>query len=275
MNTVATTPALATEFVFEGFFYLRTLYVNNEPCFVATDVCKILEIRNASQALSRLDEDEKGIISTDTLGGVQNLLVVSESGLYTMILGSRKPQAKPFKRWVTHEVIPAIRKTGTYSMAPALTEDEQIANALILASNKLKAIEGRAKELESKVAVLTPKADAFDRWVSSNMNYSVGDVAKALNAAGANIGRNRLFAYLAHEAKWIFFEGGQYHAYQLVVDQGLVYQRMTSYTDPHTGWCKSKITILISPKGAKKLAQLFGVLAEDVAENLETGDLAA
>lgn len=88
----------------------------SEPLWIAKDVCKVLQINNHRDALNRLDEDEKGVVSTDTLGGTQNMTVVNESGLYSLILSSRKPEAKPFKRWVTHEVLPAIRKTGSYSL---------------------------------------------------------------------------------------------------------------------------------------------------------------
>jgi prophage antirepressor-like protein len=94
---------------------IRTLGTWDAPLFVAADVCAVLEISNVSQACSYLDEDEKGIISSDTLGGKQDLLCVSESGLYSLVLRSRKPQAKAFKKWITAEVIPSIRKTGQYS----------------------------------------------------------------------------------------------------------------------------------------------------------------
>ncbi len=87
-----------------------------EPLWIVKDVCKVLQINNHRDALNRLDEDEKGVVSTDTLGGIQNMNVINESGLYSLILSSRKPEAKPFKRWVTHEVLPSIRKTGTYAI---------------------------------------------------------------------------------------------------------------------------------------------------------------
>jgi prophage antirepressor-like protein len=89
---------------------------NGEPQFFASDVCNILEIVNVAQAVARLDDDEKGITTVYTLGGSQDVLTVNESGLYSLVLTSRKSQAKAFKRWITHEVLPAIRKTGTYSL---------------------------------------------------------------------------------------------------------------------------------------------------------------
>ena len=114
---------------------VRTMTINNEPWFVAQDVCNILEIINVSQALGRLDDDEKGIYSGDTLGGKQDLLCVSECGLYSLVLGSRKPEAKPFKRWIAHDVIPSIRKTGKYEI------DQKPKTALELAKEQVKLLE--------------------------------------------------------------------------------------------------------------------------------------
>lgn len=93
---------------------VRTLLINDQPWFVATDVCEALAIVNTARALSRLDDDEKGTHAVSTLGGTQNLSVVNESGLYSLILTSRKAEAKRFKKWVTAEVLPAIRKHGRY-----------------------------------------------------------------------------------------------------------------------------------------------------------------
>lgn len=100
---------------------VRIVSIDGEPWFVATDVCEILEVGNVSQALNRLDDDEKNtIILNDGKRGNPNTAIISESGLYSLTLSSRKPQAKPFKRWVTHEVLPSIRKTGSYSTTKSL-----------------------------------------------------------------------------------------------------------------------------------------------------------
>ena len=95
---------------------IRTEMKNGEPWFAAIDVCKILEIQNHRDALSRLDDDEKGVVTTDTLGGRQELNFVSESGLYNLIFQSRKPEAKKFRKWVTAELLPQLRKRGSYTM---------------------------------------------------------------------------------------------------------------------------------------------------------------
>lgn len=102
--------------IFENpqFGEVRTTEINGEMWFVAADVCRVLEIVNNRDAVERLDEDEKGVALTDTLGGIQQLMTVNEPGLYSLVLRSRKPEAKAFKRWITHEVIPSIRKHGGY-----------------------------------------------------------------------------------------------------------------------------------------------------------------
>ncbi len=102
---------------------MRSVLINGEPWVVAKDVCAILGIRNHSDALSKLDDDEKGVVKTDTLGGTQSLSVVNESGLYSLIFRSNKPEAKVFRKWVTSEVLPTIRKKGYYGMKSTQTFD--------------------------------------------------------------------------------------------------------------------------------------------------------
>ena len=98
---------------------VRTVEVDGDTWFVAKDVCDILELTNSRMAVQELDEDEKGVSKTDTPGGVQDMTIISEAGLYTLLMRSNKPEAKPFRRWVTHEVLPSIRKTGSYSIPNA------------------------------------------------------------------------------------------------------------------------------------------------------------
>lgn len=249
---------------------VRTITIDSDPWFVAADVCTVLEIGNSSDALRRLDDDEKGVDSIDTPGGVQQMAIVSEAGLYALILGSRKPQAKPFRRWVTHEVIPAIRKTGTYG-APSLSGPELLARAVIEAAQQIKELTGRADSAEQRVAELGPRAFAFDRWLSGNTAYSVDVVAKALRQAGAMTGRNRLFDFM-EKAGWIFRQSGQWKPKQWTVEQKLLTVRLGSYEDSHTGELVPTTTIRITAKGAAKLAALHGVVQEDVAATLGGGE---
>lgn len=101
---------------FDGTDPVRRIWRDGDPWWVAIDVCRVLDHGNVTKAILRLDDDEKGLITIQTPGGFQELNVISESGLYSLILTSRKPEAKRFKRWVTHEVLPSIRKTGSYSV---------------------------------------------------------------------------------------------------------------------------------------------------------------
>ena len=123
---------LVKTFQNERFGAVRVVECNGEPWFVASDVCRELSIINSRDAIARLDDDEKGVVSTDTPGGMQNMTVTNEPGLYTLVLGSRKPEAKAFKRWITHEVIPSIRKTGSYSAPQAETAADVRAKAMLL-----------------------------------------------------------------------------------------------------------------------------------------------
>lgn len=105
-------------FLFEGENLVRTVTIDDEPWFVAVDVCRVLGIKQATRAVENLDDDEKGVSNTHTLGGNQDLSIVSESGLYALIFRSRKPVAKKFRKWVTSEVLPSIRKTGSFTSEP-------------------------------------------------------------------------------------------------------------------------------------------------------------
>lgn len=126
---------------------LRTMMIDGEPWFVAADVCKALEIKNNRDAMERLDADEKGVALTDTLGGKQEMSIVNEPGLYSLVLGSRKPEAKAFKRWITHDVIPSLRKHGAYIVGQeTMTETELIAKALIACNRIAEEAEARLKQ---------------------------------------------------------------------------------------------------------------------------------
>lgn len=130
-NPMNSTTALQT-FTSSLGFSIRTVERNGEPWFVAADVCGALEVKNPRHAISRLDEDERNtVVLNDGIRGNPNFSIVSESGLYTLMMGSRKPEAKTFKRWVTHEVLPTIRKTGRYETTGAY-QQQDISNRSLL-----------------------------------------------------------------------------------------------------------------------------------------------
>lgn len=163
------------------FGSIRTLNIDGEPWFVASDVCKALGIANSRDAVARLDEDEKGVALTDTLGGVQNLTTVNEPGLYALVLSSRKPEAKAFKRWITHEVIPSIRKHGGYIAGQeAMTPEELMAKAILMAQKTIADRDARISALQVEVAVAQPKAAYFDELVDRNLLTGIRETAKEL-----------------------------------------------------------------------------------------------
>lgn len=165
---------------------------NGEPIFVAKDVCAALGLGNSRQALARLDEDEKGVISIDTPGGEQQMQAVNEAGLYVLVLSSRKPEAKAFKRWVTHEVLPAIRRDGGYMVARDETPEQTMARAVLLAQQTIERQKGRIAELE-------PKALFADAVAASDGTCLVGELAKMMRQNGLTVGQNRLFAMLRED----------------------------------------------------------------------------
>lgn len=181
-------------FVFRGN-EVRAQIESGEPWWVAADVCAVLEL-HPGRALARLDEDEKGMRSTHTPGGLQVLSYVNEPGLYSLVLGSRKPQAKDFKRWITHEVIPSIRKTGSYSalkLSDPLAELELQTQRTTQAIEIAKAERARAEVAESKVRELEPAAQAWDVLASAAGDYSLRDSAFILNRDPAiDTGQQRL-----------------------------------------------------------------------------------
>jgi prophage antirepressor-like protein len=132
-------------FKYEGS-QVRTVMQDGEPWFVAKDVCDILEINSTTFAMERLEEDEVGSTKvTDALGREQETYIVNEPGLYSLVLGSRKPEAKQFKRWITHEVLPTIRQTGTYSTKPMSTED-----MIILQAQSVKELKAEVHDLREQ-----------------------------------------------------------------------------------------------------------------------------
>lgn len=177
-----------TPFTYTGT-EVRTVLIDGDPWFVAKDVCDVLDINNSRMAVSRLDDD--GVSSTDvidSMGRTQSASIVNEAGLYELIFLSRKPEAKAFKRWVTHEVLPQIRRTGQYGSAvPA-----SFAEALELAAAKQREIEAA----ETALAIAAPKVEAFDDFMESDGTYSLHAAAKSLADVTGGIGRNKLMAWL-------------------------------------------------------------------------------
>ena len=167
---------------------------NGEPWFVAKDVCEVLGHSNASMALERLDNDER---SKFNLGRQGETNIVNEAGLYALVLGSRKPEAHEFKRWVTHEVLPQIRKTGGYIPTTDVDDDMTIlAKAVMIGQRTMEAQKQRIAEQQTRIVELEPKARFADAVAASDGTCLVGELAKMLRQNGMDIGQNRLFRLL-------------------------------------------------------------------------------
>ena len=162
----------------DAFGKVRTLNLNGEPWFVAVDVCSILDLSNPTIAVSRLDEDERAKFN---LGRQGDATIVNEPGLYTLVLGSRKPEAKAFKRWITHEVIPAIRKHGVYITDEKLklfAEHPELLDALM---KSLYAAHAENLRHRAERQTLLPKADYYDAFMDADGCTNLRTTAKELN----------------------------------------------------------------------------------------------
>ena len=202
---------------------VRIILQNDEPWFVAKDVCECLEISNSRQALSRLDTDEKADVILNDGSQNRKMNIVNEYGLYNLVLSSRKPEAKEFKRWITHEVLPSLRKYGTYSTdIPRTLPDALKAYAgEIEAHNQTKALLEEQK----------PKVIFADAVSTSDTDILIGDLAKLLNQNGHNIGQNRLFERLRKEGYLISRKGNSYNTpTQKAMELGLFRIKETAIT---------------------------------------------
>lgn len=218
------TPYEIVPFSSADFGELRVLNINSEPWFVASDVACALGYRMASDMTRRLDSDEKGTRSMRTPGGEQRLSIINEAGLYSAILGSKVPGAKAFQRWVTHEVLPSIRKRGGYMTARQNETPEQImARALMLAKDTM---DRQKREIEE----LRPKAMFADAVAASDGTCLVGELAKMLTQSGFQIGQNRLFALLREEGYLGKSGSNRNVPIQRYVEQGLFRIKETAIT---------------------------------------------
>ena len=211
----------------EQFGNVRVVERDGEPWFVAADVCKALEIANNRDALTRIDDDEKGVALADTLGGKQEVTIVNEPGLYSLVLGSRKPEAKVFKRWVTHEVIPTIRKTGGYVQAgreeefieryfPAFSDETKLIMVKDLRAQVLALKADNAKQ-QAQLAEQQPKVEFADHVADSKTLLTVSAFAKIVQNENIKLGRNKLMAWLRDSG----YLRANNEPYQQYIKQGL------------------------------------------------------
>lgn len=189
-----TTEITTLQFNSDQFGQLRVVKDDNgEPWFVAKDVCDALSLGRQHDSTRYLDADEKGEGLADTPSGKQTMVVINEPGFYKLIMKSRKPEAKAFQRWVTHEVLPSIRKKGGYiAAAPDETPEQIMARAVLLAQDTIERQKAQIEELK-------PKALFADAVAASDGTCLVGELAKMLRQNGVQIGQNRLFEKLRQD----------------------------------------------------------------------------
>lgn len=205
------------------FGQIRTVIdENNEPWFVAIDICNALELTNPTVAVSRLDDDEKAKFNLGLSGGATN--VVNEYGLYNLILASRKKEAKQFKRWITHEVIPAIRKDGGYMLANKNDSEEEImAKAVLIAQKSMERLKLENKQKDQIIGELKPKADYVDKILQNKSLIKVSAIAKDYGMSAQEMNK------LLHELRIQYNQGGQWLLYAKIQDKGYTSSETHSY----------------------------------------------
>ncbi|MFK7601865.1 phage antirepressor KilAC domain-containing protein [Deinococcus sp. SM5_A1] len=240
---------------------VRIVILDGEPWFVAVDVALILGLGNPRSSLAVLDDDEKGVHSMDTPGGNQALTIISESGLYSLILRSRKDEARPFRKWVTAQVLPTIRKSGGYTVGEQALP-QSLPEALRLAAD----LAEQGERLAAENALLAPKAQVYDALISADGTYAVGDAAKILGT-----GEVRLFAQLRQRNILMdrHRSGSEHHnlPYQQYIERG--YFTVITRPRPNSDNGKVSQTTRITAKGLawlqKGLQQQNLLLAERTA----------
>lgn len=208
---------------------VRTLLINNEPWFVGKDVADILGYQNGSRDINRhVHEEDRQNYQNGTFDSPRGMTIINESGLYALIFGSKLESAKRFKHWVTSEVLPQIRKTGSYA-TPQLTGEELMAKALIEAKSVLERQNKQIKEME-------PKAIFADAVATSDTSILIGDLAKLIKQNGTDIGQKRLFERMRNDGYLIKKGASKNMPTQMAMEKGLfeVKERVISNPDGST-----------------------------------------
>lgn len=193
----------------EEFGEIRTVVANNEPMFCLSDVCKALELSNSRVVSARLDDDERCKLDLPRQG---ETWFITESGLYAVILRSDKPNAKKFRKWVTSEVLPSIRKNGGYIAGQeTLSDDELLSKALLVAHNKIAERDKIIEQKQARIEQMKPKAIFADAVATSRTSILIGDLAKLICQNGYQIGQKRLFEWLRNNGYLCKRKGTQWN----------------------------------------------------------------
>ena len=255
-----TTNSLMLEFNFEGNA-VRTLERDGNPWFVLADVCRVLEIGNPAMAASRLDDDERATLSNaeGRAGhGAQSFTIINESGLYSIVLTSRKPAAKRFKKWVTGTVLPAIRKDGAYIAGEEkvatgeMTEDELLLRAMTILQDKATRLAAERDAAVSRVAKLEPEAGAFTNFLGTSGKLTLRDAAKQLGLGPKDF-VSRLIA-----GGYLFRSSGDLHVKAEYAPAG----RGWFETRARSGFGWNSIQVFVTNKGLAAFAKKMMIKVE-------------
>ena len=242
-----------------GTTAIRVVMLGGEPWFVLADLCRVLGLSNPTMVSDRIDSDALSQTEvTDSMGRSQTATVVSEAGMYEVVIRSDKPEAVTFRRWITGTVLPEIRKTGGYNAQPAIpqTREERFALALAEAGQML-------AEKDQRIAELEPQAAVAAKLLDAEGDLSVADTAQTLTRAGIKTGQGRLFAALEQRG-WIYRSkgDGRWRVMQSAIDAGWMSVIPQSHYHPKTG-----VLVLdppqprVTPKGLQRLLTDWGVAA--------------
>ena len=234
------------------FGEIRTVAINSEPWFVGKDVAQVLGYKNPQEAVrTHVDDEDKGVSEILTPGGKQSVPVINESGLYSLILSSKLPSAKEFKRWVTSEVLPSIRKNGGYLAGQEdMTDAEIMAKALMVAQRTI-------ENKNALIAEMRPKALFADSVTAGDSSILIGELAKILRQNGLDTGEKRLFAKLRDEGFLIKRKGTDYNMpTQKSMDLGLfrIKETVINHSNGHTTVSK---TVKVTGKGQQYFINKF------------------
>ena len=236
---------------------VRTIQTDGEPWFVLRDVCNVLGISHVKDTADRLDQDEVGQTEViDSLGRKQTATIINESGLYNVILRSDKPEAKPFRKWVTSEVLPTIRRHGMYATPDTVEKMLADPDTTIKLLETIKQERAARLALEAKAEADKPKVLFADAVSASHTSILVGDLAKLLRQNGVDIGQNRLFSFL-REKGYLCSQGERYNLpTQRSMDRGWFQVKETTINQPN-GSVRITRTVKVTGKGQQYFINLF------------------
>ena len=234
---------------------VRTVQIDGEPWFVLADICRELEISNSRMVSERLESDELMSAKLTSGGQRREMTIINESGLYTVILRSDKPQAKPFRKWVTSEVLPSIRKHGAYMTDQALEKALTNPDFLIELATQLKSEQEQRRRLETTVAAQNkqmeqdkPKVLFADSVAASRSSILIGELAKLIKQNGVDMGQKRLFQWMRENGYLIKRCGSEYNLpTQRSMERGLMEIKETSVI--HSGYTTISKTPKVTGKG--------------------------